>query len=141
MENTKASVESFRDKAILKRLILRHSDLTDDHIFQLVPCIPYLQYLDLSFNENITSQGYEALANKIKQSAIENQNSLKELSLTRCDLTDDDIFTLLPCIPFLQKVDISFNKNITSQGYNILETTIKEAAIENQNLLKKLKLD
>ena len=63
--------------------MLQDCYLPDDKIFQLLPCIADLHELDISLN-HITIQSYNAIAEKIKQTEQENQNSLRTLTLTNC---------------------------------------------------------
>ena len=60
--------------------------LTDAHISCLIPCIPFLQELNILWNQDITSEGYETLAKVIRENAHENENALKRLSVDTRDL-------------------------------------------------------
>lgn len=63
------------------KLVLISCKLSDDHIKQLQPCIPHLERLDLSDNNNITSLSMTHISECIAQAAERNINHLKELKL------------------------------------------------------------
>ena len=84
-------------ESMLKELILRNCNLTDDNLLKLLDAIPYLTTLDLSGNIMISNNGYTALSERIGKAHQTGESMLKELILYDCDILDKDIDRLSSC--------------------------------------------
>ena len=97
------------------KLYLRNCFLTDEHIESLQPCIPYLENLIIAVNDKISSQSMKCMSDAVMEAIkINNTSNLKLIDLSQCNLTDEHIESLQPCIPYLEKLNISNNKNMSS---------------------------
>ena len=126
----------------LKSLNLSYCNLTDERIESLQPCIPYLEVLDISYNSRMSSQAMKSISDSVMK-AIEKNNTcnLKLIILRNCDLSDEGIKCLHPCIPYLQNLDISRNWTMSSQAMMyVSDSIINEIAINNTWNLKLINL-
>ncbi|XP_057309707.1 uncharacterized protein LOC130647763 [Hydractinia symbiolongicarpus] len=82
--------------------------------------------LNLSESRNLTSEIIELICNTITTSPI---NKLRLMDISKCNLTDVNIATISQLLPFIQELDISGNKQITSKGYTYLAETVKTSKI------------
>ena len=126
----------------LKVINLDNCNLTDEHIESFQPCIQYLENLDISHNFEMTSQAMRYVSDSIlKAIGINNTCNLKVINLPDCNLTDEHIESLQPCIPYLQDLDLSINSKMSSQAMKYMSDSIlKNIEINNTCQLKFLKL-
>ena len=138
INNTKATLEQFR----LDRLDLSCCDLTDNAIVELSSCIIYLTELNLGANTNISAVGIKAISTVINNTKATSQEvRLDKLDLFNCDLTDNAIVELSPCIVYLTELYLSFNKNISAVGIKSISTVINNTKAASQEFrLDKLDL-
>ncbi|XP_057309591.1 NACHT, LRR and PYD domains-containing protein 14-like [Hydractinia symbiolongicarpus] len=129
-----------KDTKKLEELKLSNCDLTDDHIKHLQPCIPYLESLDLSRNYTMTSNSMESISKCVTEAFSKNTNKFEELNLSTCNLNDDHITHLQPCIPYLESLDLSCNYTMTSNSMGYISECITEAIKKNTNKLEELDL-
>ena len=126
----------------LKMINISNCNLTDDDIEILQPCIPYLQNLDISQNWGMSSVATKYISDSImNEIEINNTCNLKLINLRYCDLTDEHIQSLHPCIPYLQNLDIGRNCKMSSQAMkNISDSIMNEIEINNTCNLKMINL-
>ena len=99
-----------------KLISLQDCDLRDTDIESIQPCIPYLEDLNISRNKKMSSQVIRHISDSIiKAIEINNTCNLKFINLSNCHLIDQHIESLQPCIPYLEDLDISLNKKMSSQ--------------------------
>ncbi|XP_057309486.1 uncharacterized protein LOC130647588 [Hydractinia symbiolongicarpus] len=120
----------------LETLDLKWCDLGIDHINQLLPCITALKDLNISGNLVSARNISECILHAVKN----NTNKLENLRLSDCNLDDDGIYQLQPCITHLKSLHISDNCNMTIKSMKNLLESIKKASKENTNKLEKLYL-
>ena len=101
----------------LKELYIAECDLTDQHIEYLQPCIPYLESLIISMNGKMSSKSMQYISDVLVRT-FETHHScdLKGLEIRNCDLTDKHIKCLHKCIPFLEKLNIGNNREMSSKS-------------------------
>ena len=104
----------------LQFLNLRDCNLTDESIEVLQPIIHQLVSLKLGGNVEITTVGWKC----IKEVSNKSPFRLRELNIIRCLVTDEDIIVLMPLIVLLFKLDVRFNKCITTIGWNFVAIRI-----------------
>lgn len=124
----------------LETLDLEGCVLGDDHINQLIPCITALKCLDISCNPLITLVSARNISECILQAVKNNTNKLENLRLSNCNLDDDGIYQLQPCITHLKSLYISDNCKMTIIAMKHLLESITQAGKENTNKLEKLYL-
>ena len=113
----------------LKELYVSHCNLSDDSIIAISQAIPCIERLNLSYNKGITSKGFNELSKCVLNAGVE--NSLKELNVSDCDLSDDSIIAISQAISCIERLDLSFNNGITSKGFNELSKCVLNAGVEN----------
>ena len=114
-------------KCNLKVINIGSCNILDHHIQLLQPLFPYIEKLDLRGNSNMTSRAMKYVSDVLMQSNEENKKcNLKEINIGYCDLTDEHIEYLQPCIPYLEKLTISGNKFLSSQGMKYISDAIIE---------------
>ena len=125
----------------LKLISLQDYDLSDAQIESLQPCIPYLEDLDISRNMEMSSQAMKYISDSIINEIEINKCNLKSINLRYCHLTDGHIERLKPCIPYLENLDISSNKRMSSQVMKYISDSImKPIEINNTCNLKFINL-
>ena len=126
----------------IKLIDLSHCNLTDEHIERLQPCIPYLENLDISHNFIMSSQALRYISDSImKAIEINSTYNLKVINFRDCNLTDEHIESLQPCIPYLENLDIGRNFRMSSQAMKYISNSILKAIeINNTCNLKLLNL-
>ena len=129
INNTKATSQEFR----LVKLDISYCDLTDNAIVELSPCIVYLTELNLSVNESLGAVGIKAISTVINNTkAISQEFRLDKLFLFDCDLTDNAILELSPCIIYLTKLYLGTNANISAVGIKAISTVINNTKTTSQ---------
>ena len=130
------------NKSNLKLLNLCYCNLTDRHIASLQQCIPYLEYLHISGNPDISSQAMQYISDSvIKAIEINNTCNIKLLCLGSCNITDEHIERLQPCIPYLEGLDISDKTRISFQAMKYIAASVmRSIEINNTCKLKSLHL-
>ena len=138
INNTKATSQEFR----LDKLNISSCNLTDNAIVELSPCIIYLTELNLGANKNISAVGIKAISTVINNTKATSQEfRLDKLHIYSCDLTDNDITELSPCIVYLTELNLSYNKNISAIGIKAISTVINNTKATSQEFrLDKLDL-
>ena len=127
--NAKSTSQEVR----LNKLNIHNCDITDNDLIQLSPCIIYLTELDLSGNRDIGGAGMKAISTVITNAKSTSQEfRLDKLNISNCDLTDNDVNLLSPCIIYLTELDLSFNKYIGAAAMNAISTVIKHAKVTSQ---------
>ena len=112
--------------------------LTDAHIANLQPCIPYADNLNLSMNSEMSSQSMKCLSDSImKTIEINNTCNIKLIDISYCNLVDEHIESLQPCIPYLEDLQLSGNSKMSPQAMRyISDSAIKVIEINNTYNLK-----
>ena len=88
----------------LKLISLADCNLSYRHIARLQPCISYLENIDISRNGLMSSQAMRYISDSIMKAIEKNHTcTLKFINLHNCDLTDEHIESLQPCIPYLER--------------------------------------
>ena len=130
-----------RDEGNIK-LYLRTCFLTDEHIESLKPCIPYLENLIISVNENISSQSMKGISDAVMEAIkINNTSNLKLIDLSQCNLTDEHIESLQACIPYLENLIMKGNETMSSQSMIFIsDAVIKAIKINDTSNLKLIDL-
>ncbi|XP_057309590.1 NACHT, LRR and PYD domains-containing protein 4-like [Hydractinia symbiolongicarpus] len=128
------------DTIKLEKITLGYCELTDDHIKQLQSCIPYLKSLYLIDNYTLTATSMERISNCVIEAVNKDTNKLKEFKLSYCDLTDDHIKHLQPCIPYLKSLDLSENNTMTPTSMECISECVTQAINKNTNKLEELDL-
>ena len=75
------------------------------------------------------SKGFIEVSKCILNAGI--KNSLKELNVNDCDLSDDDIIVISQAIPYIETLNLSWNNDITSKGFNEVSKCVLNAGIKN----------
>ena len=86
-------------------------------------------------NVDMETQGYAELAKAIVQASGEAEQKgkcidLQKLYLTDCDITAEGLAALSPALAFIKEVDLSYNRQMGTQGYAELAKTIVKASGE-----------
>ena len=111
----------------LKVINLGTCGLTDEHIKLLQPCIPYLENLDISLNLKMSSQAMRYISDSImKAIEINTTCNLKVINLRHCDLTDEHIKLLQPCIPYLENLDVSYNLSLSDEVNTLVDNLLSK---------------
>ena len=116
---TPSHIEMFSDNVLAEcnephSFNARHSFITDKHIECLQPCIAYLTEINISFRGLISPISMKYISNAvISKVDTDGRQSLKTIDISGCDLTDQHIEYLQPCIPYLEKLNIASNKLIS----------------------------
>ena len=125
-------------KCNLKVFNISYCDLTDEHIEYLQPCIPYMEHLNISGNSKMSFLSVKYISDalvkiiKISETCKPNDTDIskickmKEIDIDFCELTDQHIEYLQPCIPYLEKLTISGNKFLSSQGMKYISDAIMQ---------------
>ena len=115
------------DKRIIN-IDLPYKQLTDVHIANLQPCLPYLENVNLSHNSRMSFQAMKNISDSIMKAIEINKTcNLKLINLGTCGLDDEHIQSLQPCIPYLENLDISYNFEISPQAMRYISYSIMEA--------------
>ena len=120
----------------MKLINLAWCNVTDEHIESLQPCIPYLENLIISGSKEMSSQSMTCISDAVMETNIYNKRNLKLLNLRSCHLTDEHIESLQPCIPYLENLIITGNKEMSSQSMKSISDSVMEANSYNTNNLK-----
>ena len=104
---------------------ISYCDLTDQHIEYLQPYIPYLKSLNISGNKRMSSKSMRYMSDVLlKAIKIHSCCNLKELYIAECDLTDQHIEYLQPCIPYLESLIISMNGKMSSKSMQYISDVL-----------------
>ena len=129
INDAKATSQEFR----LQILDISNCDLTNEDVIQLSPCIIYLTRLDLSGNHEISDVGMYAISTVINDAKARSQEfRLQILDISNCDLTNEDVIQLSPCIIYLTRLDLSGNHEISDVGMYAISTVINDAKATSQ---------
>ena len=111
----------------LERLVLNHCNLLDQELDCLGNCIPYIKYLKISYNPALTHKAMTRISNSI-MSAVETDGLiLTKLVLHNCDLTDEAIEALQPCIAYIRDLELGWNDNMTFRSITAVSNSIFKA--------------
>ena len=126
----------------LKLIDLSQCNLTDEHIESLQGCIPYMENLIMKGNEKMSSHSMRFISDAVMEAIkINNTSNLKLIDLSQCNLTDDHIESLQGCIPYLENLIMSVNKDMSSKSMRFISDAVMEAIkINNTSNLKLLDL-
>ena len=127
--NAQLQVETKGKDIALKTISFSDCDLNQNELNAFVKGIPYIQEVDLSWNQSIGTAGFKLLAEEItsaKDRAESNGKyiALTKLSLCECDLNENEFRALTKCIPFIQEVNLSWNQSVGSTAFNVLSEEI-----------------
>ena len=128
--------ENIYSKSNLKSLNLKDCNLFDKHIESLQPCIPYLENLIITGNCKMSSQSMKIISDAVMETNIYNKSNLKSLNLKDCNLTDEHIEKLQPCIPYLKNLIITGKCGMSSQSMKYINDAVMEAISDKTNNLK-----
>ena len=113
----------------LEVLNLSYCNLHDEDVIKLAPCITYLKKLYLYGNNNLSGASLTLTSDIIIQSR--EHCKLEELNLSDCNLHDEDVIKLSPCITYLNKLNLSVNKNLSGASL----TQISDVIIQSDEQL------
>ena len=142
-------LQMFSDSALYSRkkldqgninLNLSHCNLTDEHIEMLQPCIPYLENLIISHDREMSSQSMKFISDSVMKANIYNKSNLKSLNIAYCNLTNEHIESLHPCISYLENLIITANKQMSPCSMKCISDAVLVANIYNKSNLKSLNL-
>ena len=110
-------------------------DITAEGLAALSPALAFIKEVDLSYNRQMGMQGYAELAKTIVKTSGEGEQrgkciDLQKLYLTECDITAEGLAALSPALAFIKEVDLSYNRQMGTQGYAELAKTIVKASGE-----------
>ena len=109
----------------IKLLCLGSCNITDEHIERLQPCIPYLEGLDISDKTRISFKAMECIAASVMRSIeINNTCKLKSLHLRYCNLFNEHIKALQPCIPYLKKRFLNGNSKMSYRAMKYISDSV-----------------
>ena len=106
---------------------LSNCNLTDLHIKHLQPHIPYLEKLELRGNSKMSSESMKSISDVLMQSIENNKYNLDVINISYCDLRDQHIEYLQPCIPYLKSLNISGNSNMLSLSMKYMSDVLLKA--------------
>ena len=113
------------NKSTLEIDLSYYYNLTDLFIKHLQPNIPYLEKLELQGNSKMSSESMKYISDVLMQSIEENNKyNLDVINISYCDLTDQHIEYLQPCIPYLESLNISGNKRISSKSMEYISDVL-----------------
>ena len=112
----------------LKSIDIGFCDLTDEHIASIQTIIPFIEHLGISGNYQISATYMKNISDIVMQTA-KNKNDCKLISLdvSFCDLTDEHILCLKPCIPYMKYLCIGGNNRMSANAIKHISGVIKEA--------------
>ena len=123
----------------LKLIDLAECKLTDEHIKMLQPCIAYLENLIIKGNMEMSSKSMRFISDAVMEAIkINITSNLKLIDLTRCNLTDEHIKRLQPCIAYLENLIIEGNGEMSSQSMRFISDAVIEAIKINNTINLKL---
>ena len=100
--------------SLIRTIEIRRCDLTDQHMKSLQQCIPYLETLNIGSNSGMSSKSMEYICNVlVKNMEINKFCNLAFMDISQCDLTDEHIKCLQPCIPYMEHLNISGNSKMS----------------------------
>ena len=150
INHTPNQLKMFSDSILFDRkrdkpnteLDLSRCNLTDDHIESLQPCIAYLDNLIIKGNTKMSSQSMRFISDAVMEAIkINNTSNLKLIDLSRCNLTDEHIEGLQPCIAYIENLIINANGKMSSQAMRFISDAVMEATkINNTSNLKLIDL-
>ena len=108
---------------ILDTLNLSYCELTDEHIERLLPCIPYIETLDIKNNYEMSTISMVYISDIVTQTIRSKKCRLKLLNVSTCRLEDEHFKLLLPCAAYLVNIDISCNYP-TDEAFETFTATI-----------------
>ena len=140
-ELAKAIVQASREaeqkgKCIdLQKLSLRNCFITAEELAALSRAVAFMKEVDLSLNMDMGTQGYAELAKTIVKASgeaekIEKCIDLQKLTLKPCNITAEALAALSPAFAFIKEVDLSYNRQMGTQGYAELAKAIVQASRE-----------
>ena len=115
----------------LKVMDISHCDLTDEHVKCLHFCIPYMENVILSGNSKMSFISMKYISDalmKVNKEEIDTSKAckLKRIDISFCDLTDQHIEYLLPCIPYLETLSISGNLFVSFKGMKYISDALMQ---------------
>ena len=106
----------------LEVLDLSYCNLHDEDVIKLSPCITYLKELNLGGNENLSGASLTQMSDVIIQS--KGHCKLEKLNLSYCNLHDEDVIKLSPCITYLKNLCLHGNKNLSGASLTQMSDVI-----------------
>ena len=135
---TSLDLPSEAKQVVLKKLKLKGSGVTDDHVKACVLFCGGLTELDLSMCQQITDAGLEVFAPYFRNfirldlegcfritstffiKFAQNFRNLESLNLYMCNLTDDTCMVLAPKLKNLTHLNLAFCEKLTCRGFDHL---------------------
>ena len=111
----------------LENLILGNCKLDDQQLDCLGDCIPYIKYLDISSNPALTHKAMTRISDSIMSAVVADELILRKLVLDHCDLTDEKVEALQPCIAYITDLDLGWNDNMTFRSITAVSNSIFKA--------------
>ena len=118
----------------LKKLNLKECQLNEEHTIALSPVIPFVTEVNLLRNTLLGTLGIEAVATAITgahERGCKQHDGytipLKNLDLSECQLNEEQIIALSPAIPFVEKVNLSGNTQLSTRGLEAVVLAITSA--------------
>ena len=126
----KSTIEANKESK-LEEIDVSFCGLTDNDVIQLLQCITHIKKLCLEDND-ITGVAMSAISNVIISTIEANQESkLEKIDVTNCELTDNDVIQLLPCITHIKKLRLEDN-DITGVAMSAISNVIKSTIEANK---------
>ena len=129
----------------LNTLNLSSCKLNPKQLSSLSPAIPFIPKVDLSNNEELGVHGISAITNAIlsvckdtKQKG--NRIRLETLSLKDCNIKENELMCLSPAVPFINEIDLTENKQLGTQAFDVVAKTIITAHKEAEEMDNKMAL-
>ena len=88
----------------------------------------------------MSAHSMKCISDSVMEGNIYNKSNLKSLNLRDCNLTDEHIERLQPCIPNLWNLIITGNQEMSSHSMKFISDAVMEANIYNKSNLKSLNL-
>ena len=110
----------------LEDLILRNCHLYDQD-FCLGDCIPYIKYLDICNNPALAHTAMTRISNSIMSAVATDELILRKLVLHNCNLSDEKIEALQPCIAYIRDLELGWNDNMTFRSITAVSNSIYKA--------------
>ena len=112
-------------KCNLKRLILSNCNLSHKSLELLAACFALVHVIDISGNV-LSLEDIAVISRSILNSVEEEKcNNKLTLYLKNCDITDDKLCLLAPCVPYMEGLDVSKNDHLTVKTLDSITQLIR----------------
>ena len=123
----------------LQKLSLGDCFITTEDLAALSPALPFIEEVDLSFNEQMGEQVYSELAKAIVKASGEAEQKgecidLQQLSVRNCYITAEELAALSRAVALIKEVDLSDDRQMGEQVYAELAKAIVKVSGEAKQL-------